>query len=88
MDEKILAFGGDASTYRTLAEKSINNGDYEKAFCFLFSALDKVKNPYEIYGDLADAYYICSDTEDFYENEVVGYDINGNQVYYWCEGVC
>ena len=34
-------------------------------------------------GDLADAYYICSDTEDFYENEVVGYDINGNQVYYW-----
>lgn len=39
-------------------------------------------------GDLADAYYICSDTEDFYENEVVGYDINGNQVYYWCEGVC
>ena len=39
-------------------------------------------------GDLADAYYICSDTEEFYENEVVGYDINGNQVYYWCEGAC
>lgn len=39
-------------------------------------------------GDMDDAYYLCSDTETYFENEVAGYDINGEEVYYWCEGVC
>ena len=56
MEEKILAFNNGEDRYRKLAEKSIAKGDYEGAFCFLFSALKDCKNPYEIYGDLADAY--------------------------------
>ncbi len=56
MDEKIIAFTKDVKTYRELAKRSMNKGDYEGAFNFLFSALAISKKPYEIYADLGDAY--------------------------------
>ncbi len=62
MEDKVLAFTKNVKTYRELAKRSMIKGDYEKAFGFLFSALSICKNPYEIYGDLADAY---SETEQF-----------------------
>ena len=56
MEEKIIDFKKDYKLYRSLAEKSVENGDYERAFGFLYSALSCSKNPYEAYADLADAY--------------------------------
>ncbi len=56
MENKVLAFNSDENTYRELAKKYINKGDYEKAFGFLFSAIAKSENPYEIYADLGELY--------------------------------
>ncbi len=56
MKDNIVEFKKSSKLYRSLARRKVENGDYESAFGFLFSALSVCKNPYEIYGDLADAY--------------------------------
>ncbi len=56
MDNKVLTCEKNASLYRRLAETYMNNGDYERAFSFLFSALATGDSIYETYGCLGDAY--------------------------------